>query len=108
MTAGRAADRLALTLYTKGASPHSIRAIENARRLCEEQSGTLSGLEIVDVRQEPALVVRDHVVAVPTLVRHLPGVSRRLVGDLSDIGQVRQALELGPPESIDEHATPGG
>ena len=27
---------------------------------------------------------------------------------LSDIGRVRQSLELGPPESIDEHATPGG
>ena len=108
MTAGRAADRLALTLYINGASPHSIRAIENARRLCEEELGDLADLEIVDVRQEPALVLRDQVVAVPTLVRHMPAASRRLVGDLSDIGQVRRSLELGPPESIGEHATPGG
>jgi circadian clock protein KaiB len=108
MTAGRAADRLALTLYINGASPHSIRAIENARRLCEEEFGSLAELEIVDVRQEPALVVRDQVVAVPTLVRHMPAASRRLVGDLSDTGRVRAALELGSPESIDEHATLGG
>jgi circadian clock protein KaiB len=107
MTAGRAADRLALTLYINGASPHSVRAIENARRLCEEEFGSLAELEIVDVRREPALVLRDHVVAVPTLVRHMPAASRRLVGDLSDIGQVRESLELGPPESMDEHVTPG-
>ena len=91
MTAGRAADRLALTLYINGAAPHSIRAIETARRLCEEEFGSLADLEI----------------AVPTLVRHMPATSRRLVGDRSDIGQLRQSLELGPPESIDEHATPG-
>jgi hypothetical protein len=59
MTAGCAAGRLALTLYINGASPHSIRAIENARRLCAEEFGSLADLEIVDVRQEPTLVVRD-------------------------------------------------
>jgi hypothetical protein len=36
--------------------------------------------------------------------RHAIENARRL----SDIGRVRQSLELGPPESIDEHATPGG
>jgi circadian clock protein KaiB len=108
MTAGRAADRLALTLYINGASPHSIRAIENARRLCEEELGSLADLEIVDVRQEPALVVRDQVIAVPTLVRHMPAASRQLVGDLSDAGRVRAALELGPLKTNDEHATSDG
>ena len=108
MTAESADDRWALTLYINGASPHSIHAIENARRLCEEELGGQVDLEIIDVQQEPALVVRDQIVAVPTLVRHMPAPPRRLVGDLSDLGQVRQVLELGPPESIDQHATPGG
>jgi circadian clock protein KaiB len=98
----------ALTLYISGASPHSIHAIENVRRLCEEELGGWVDLDIIDVQQEPALVVRDHIIATPTLVRHMPAPLRRLVGDLSDVGQVRQSLELGPPESIGEHATPGG
>ena len=33
MTRTQPADRWALTLYVNGASPHSIHAIENARRL---------------------------------------------------------------------------
>jgi circadian clock protein KaiB len=107
VTAEPGTNHWALTLYISGAAPHSIHAIENARRLCEEELGGQVDLDIIDVQQEPALVVRDQIVAVPTLVRHLPVPQRRLVGDLSDIGRVRQSLELGPPESIDEHATPG-
>ena len=98
----------ALTLYISGASPRSIHAIENARRLCEEELGGRVDLDIIDVQQQPTLVVRDQIVATPTLVRHMPAPLRRLVGDLSDIGHVRECLELGPPESIDEHAAPGG
>ena len=101
-------DHWALTLYISGASPHSIHAIENARRLCEEEFGGQVDLEIIDVQQEPALVVRDQIVAAPTLVRHMPSPLRRLVGDLSDLSQVRQSLELRAPGSIDEHATPDG
>jgi circadian clock protein KaiB len=98
----------ALTLYISGASPHSIHAIENARRLCEEELSGQVDLDIIDVQLEPALAVRDQVVAAPTLVRHRPAPLRRLVGDLSDIRQVRKSLELSTPPRIDEHATPGG
>ena len=108
MTAEPGNDHWALTLYISGASPHSLHAVENARRLCEEELGGQVDLDIVDVQQEPALVVQDHIVAAPTLVRHMPAPLRRLVGDLSDLGQVRQSLELGSPESNDEPATPGG
>jgi circadian clock protein KaiB len=108
MTAGPGDSHWALTLYISGASPRSIHAIENVRRLCEEELGGQVDLDIIDVQLEPALVVRDQIVAAPTLVRHRPAPLRRLVGDLSDIGRVRQSLELRRPESIDEHATPGG
>jgi circadian clock protein KaiB len=108
VTAGPANEHWSLTLYINGASPHSVQAIENARRLCEEELGGLVDLEIIDVQQEPALVMGDRIVAAPTLVRHLPAPLRRLVGDLSDIDRVRQSLELGPQEQNDEPATSGG
>jgi circadian clock protein KaiB len=108
MTAEPGNSHWALTLYISGASPHSVHAIENARRLCEEELGGQVDLDIIDVQLEPALVVRDQIVAAPTLVRHIPAPLRRVVGDLSDFGRVREALGLGPPESIAEHATPGG
>ena len=96
MTGAAAADRWALTLYVNGASPHSVHPIENARRLCEEELGGLVGLEIVDVQRKPAMVVRDQILAAPTLVRRMPGPLRQLVGDLSDAARVRLALELEP------------
>jgi circadian clock protein KaiB len=108
VTAEPGNEHWALTLYINGASPHSIQAIENARRFCEEELGGQVDLDIIDVQQEPALVVQDRIVAAPTLVRHMPAPLRRLVGDLSDLDRVRQSLELGPPEQNDEPATSGG
>jgi len=108
MTSAAPADRWSLTLYVNGASPHSVHAIENARLLCEEELGGLVDLEIIDVHDEPAVVVRDQVLAAPTLVRRMPAPLRQLVGDLSDAAQVRQALGLASLEMSDKRAAPGG
>lgn len=108
MTPAAPADRWSLTLYVNGASPHSVHAIENARRLCEEELGGQVNLEIIDVHQEPAVVVRDQILAAPTLVRHMPGPLRQLVGDLSDDARVHRALDLAPLEMSDEHPAQGG
>ena len=91
-----------LTLYVSGASPQSAAAIENIRRICDEELAGQVELEIVDVRDQPALVVRDQVLAAPTLVKRLPGPLRRLVGDLSDANRVRLGLDLGPVEAVEE------
>lgn len=88
--------RWSLTLYVSGASPQSLKAIQATRRICDEELAGRVDLEIVDVHAQPALVVRDQVIAAPTLVKHLPGPLRRLVGDLSDTQRVRVALDLGP------------
>jgi circadian clock protein KaiB len=106
MTRAGSADRWALSLYVNGASPHSIQAIENARRLCEEELDGQVDPEIIDVQQEPAVVARDQILAAPTLVRHMPGLLRQLVGDLSDATLVRRALNLGPLKVSDKRAAP--
>jgi circadian clock protein KaiB len=103
MTDAPATDQWSLTLYVNGASPHSIRAIETVRRVCDEELGGHVELEIIDVRQQPALVLRDQVVAVPTLVKRLPGPLRRIVGDLADPARLRLGLQLGPVEVGDGH-----
>ena len=82
MTAEPDNDHWALTLYINGASPHSIHAIENARRLREELGGQVD-LEIIDVQQQPrgrAGPDRRRADAGPAYAR----TARRLVGDLSD------------------------
>ena len=96
MTGPAPAERWTLTLYVNGASANSLRAIENIRHLCDQELNGQVDLEIIDVRQQPALVVRDQVVAAPTLVKRLPGPLRRIVGDLSDLNRLRAGLDLGP------------
>jgi circadian clock protein KaiB len=88
--------RWVLTLYVSGASPHSADAIDSIRRLCATELDGQVELQVVDVREQPALAVADHVLAVPTLVKRLPEPLRRLVGDLGDDGRLRLGLDLGP------------
>lgn len=94
-TAGGPA-RWSLTLYVSGASPRSTAALETVRRICDEELVGRVDLRIVDVTEEPARLLADQVMAVPTLVKHQPLPLRRLVGDLSDVGRVRAGLDLGP------------
>jgi circadian clock protein KaiB len=108
MTRTGPAERWALILYVNGASPHSIHAIENVRHLCEAELDGQVDLEVIDVQRQPAVAVRDQILAAPTLVRRMPEPLRRLVGDLSDTARVRLALDLGPLEMGDEHTAPGG
>jgi circadian clock protein KaiB len=107
MTGNTAADRWALTLYVNGASTGSIHAIETVRRVCDEKLGGHVDLEVIDVRQQPALVARDQIVAVPTLVKRLPVPVRRIIGDLSDSAWMRLGLDLGSVEVSDGHPDPG-
>jgi circadian clock protein KaiB len=91
--------RWSLTLYVSGASPRSAEALETVRRLCDEELPGQVELEVVDVTDDPALAVRDPIVAVPTLVKRLPAPPRQLVGDLADVDRLRAGLDLPPAPS---------
>ncbi len=98
MISAAAGEDWALTLYVNGASPRSVTAIEAVRRVCDEEPGFQVELEVIDVQKEPALVLRDQVTVVPTLIKRLPGPLRRIVGDLSDPARLRLGLGLSPAE----------
>ena len=83
-----------LRLYVNGASPHSVAAIENVQRICDEDLDGAVDFQVLDIRAEPEQVLQDNVYVAPTLVRRRPEPVRRLVGDLSDADRVRQALEI--------------
>ena len=107
MTDAAAGEEWALTLYVNGASAKSIEAIETVRRICDEELGGRVDLEIIDVQQQPALVLRDQIVAAPTLIKRLPRPPRRIIGgDLSDSARLRLGLDLGPVGASDGHPHP--
>ena len=85
-----------LTLYVRGASPLSTSAIQSVRTMCDELLGDRFTLTVVDGVEHPERLVADHVVALPTLVKHAPPPVRHLVGNLTDVDALRSGLDLGP------------
>jgi circadian clock protein KaiB len=83
-----------LRLYVAGTSPRSLRAFANLRQMCEENLAGRYEIEIVDLEERPARAKEDDIVAVPTLVRSLPGSMRRIIGDLSDTERVLRSLQV--------------
>ncbi len=76
--------RFFLSLFVAGITPRSLRAIENAEKLCDEYLKDRYELEIVDIYQQPGLAKGAQVIAAPTLVKKRPLPLQRFIGDLSD------------------------
>lgn len=89
----RGGQKTVLRLYVAGISARSTRAIQNARRICDENAGDCE-LAVIDIFQQPKLAKEDQIVAVPTLVKKLPPPSRRLTGTLNDLDVIRVGLDL--------------
>ena len=85
-----------LKLYVTGQTPRATRAIENLRRVCEEELHGQYELQIIDVLEHPQLAEDDKVLATPTLIKQLPPPLRRVIGDLSDKEKVLLGLEVRP------------
>jgi circadian clock protein KaiB len=81
-------------LYVTGASPNSSRAITNLKNIFERYLGSHYELSIIDVYQQPQIVTKINIVALPLLVRKMPLPERRLIGDMSDRDKVIESLEL--------------
>jgi circadian clock protein KaiB len=91
-TAGAPKARLVLRLYVAGTAPNSIRAIANARAICDEHFATRHTLEIVDLLVEPTRALADGIVVTPTLLKVSPLPMQRVIGNLSDTEQVVRTL----------------
>ena len=89
-------DHYVLRLYVTGSALRSLRAVENARRLCAEHLAGRHELEVIDIHQRPEASREARIVVAPTLVRLLPTPTRRVIGDLSDHAKVLAALSIVP------------
>lgn len=85
-----------LRLYVAGATPRSLRAIENIKRICEERLRGCYRLEVVDVYQQPVLAKGEQIVAAPTLIKYLPAPLRRFIGDMANTDRILLGLDLRP------------
>ena len=83
-----------LRLFITGSTPRSTRALENMRRICDEDLAGRYDLEVIDVYQNPEATREFQVIATPTLVKVLPLPLRRIIGDLSNRERVLAGLDL--------------
>ncbi len=85
-----------LRLYVAGNTPNSISAFANLKEICEVHLGGQYKIEVVDLLENPVLAKGDQIVAIPTLVRHLPFPVKKIIGDLSNRERVLVGLDLKP------------
>jgi len=90
------AEHFVLRLYIAGQTPKCVRAFTNLKRICEEHLANRYRIEIIDLLQNPQLAQGDQILAVPTLVRHLPEPVKKIIGDLSNTERVLVGLDLRP------------
>jgi circadian clock protein KaiB len=83
-----------LSLFVSGATPRSTRAIDNLRKVCEEELKGRYVLEVIDIYSNPEAVRENQVIAAPTLIKQLPLPVRRIIGDLADKERVLKGLNL--------------
>jgi circadian clock protein KaiB len=94
-------EKYVLRLYVTGMTPKSINAIENVRKICEENLKGRYQLEIIDIYQQPELAKTEQLLAAPTLIKKLPLPLRRLIGDMSNRERILVGLDLVPKKNKD-------
>ena len=85
-----------MRLYVAGQSARTAAALRNLETICEEHLAGRYRIEVIDLLKQPQVARGDHIVAVPTLVRHLPPPVKKIIGDLSNQDWVLVGLDLRP------------
>ena len=85
---------MVLRLYVAGDAPNSARARANLRRLLNDVDPSCYRLEVIDCLSEPLRALDDGVLVTPTLVRVQPPPAQTVVGSLSALDRVADALEI--------------
>jgi circadian clock protein KaiB len=91
-----------LRVYVAGDAPNSARARANLRRILHDVDPSQYRLEVIDCLAEPLRTLDDGVLVTPTLVRVGPPPTQTVVGTLSALDRVADALR------IDEFTLPRG
>ena len=92
----RRAQTWQLRLYVMDQTPKSVAALANLRQICETHLAGRYRITVIDLLKQPHLAKGDQILAIPTVVRKLPGPVRTVIGSLSDLNRVLVGLDLRP------------
>ena len=96
------AEKYVLRLYVTGMTPRSINAIENIRKICEENLRGRYELEVIDIYQQPQEAKKEQILAAPTLIKKLPLPLRKFIGDMSNKEKILIGLNVVPKKDTTE------
>ena len=91
-------EKYVLRLYVTGMTPRSINAIENIKKICEENLRGRYELEVIDIYQQPEYAKKEQILAAPTLIKKLPLPLRKFIGDMSDKEKILIGLNVLPKQ----------
>ena len=92
-------EKYILRLYVTGMTPKSIKAIENIRKICDENLKGRCELEVIDIYQQPDYAKTEQIIAAPTLIKKLPLPLRKFIGDMSNKDRILIGLDIVPKEA---------
>jgi circadian clock protein KaiB len=71
-----------------------VTAFANLKKICEEHLTGRYKIEVIDILENTHLAKGDQILAIPTLVRKLPELMKKIIGDLSNTERVLIGLDL--------------
>ena len=83
-----------LKLFVAGNTANSLIAVKNTKAICEKYLKGRYKLEVIDIYQQPLLVMEEQILAVPTLIKKMPSPIRKLIGNSTNIEKVLVALNI--------------
>jgi len=86
--------RYRFKLYITRQSIHSETAESNLKRICEMVAVGECDVTVLDATEDPKQAEADNILVTPTLIKEYPPPQRRVIGDLSDLEKVTNALGL--------------
>jgi circadian clock protein KaiB len=91
------------TLYVDPGTPRYSLVADRLHQLCQQYLSDSYSIEVIDVREDPSVIERAHIIAVPTMLVTTPQKqTHRFVGDLSQsemfivaLGMAQEADKMG-------------
>lgn len=87
-------EELHLRIYIAGDTQQTRITIENIKRICSKFPKGDCKVDVVDVKKDPKIAIRDQIFAIPTLVRLSPNSTQQYIGNLSSLDNVIRFLRL--------------
>lgn len=84
-------------MFVAGDAQNSLEARANLTTLCETHLPDQHQIEVIDVFRDPEQALAQGILMTPTLVIVVPPPRRQIVGTLSQIKPLLQALGLPTP-----------